>query len=380
MATTAPITPEVDASAGRRVALLADAPLGDPALDRFGFAEFANALALIVDDEETATPLTIAVSAPWGGGKSSLGCMLQTMLEQRVRNRGGDDPRLVVWFNAWEHDDAPHLGAALAASVVRAADRNRHWWRRLLSPLPSAMLQPGERSRQTVAIALVSALAGLLVALLAPGEWTASIFGGEERAASGAGVLGVGLLRVLHRAPAVHQRPRGGALPRRPAVGGGARHDDRGQAPVRPPDPARDPQGQAGDHRRRPRALRQRPCARRVPGREPAARPARRRDHPARGHGADRALGRSPLRGVDALRHPRRSRGDRAAVPGQDRPARDRAPAARAGRHAPRDPRVRAVAAPREARPGPRADRGPAASSAWWSGSAGGRSWRGSPA
>ena len=190
MATTAPITPEVDASTGRRVPLLADAPLGDPALDRFGFAEFANALTLIVDDEGTATPLTIAVSAPWGGGKSSLGCMLQTMLEQRVRNRGGDDPRLVVWFNAWEHDDAPHLGAALAASVVRAADRNRHWWRRLLSPLPSAMLQPGERSRQTVAIALVSALAGLLVALLAPGEWTASIFGGEERAASGAGVLG----------------------------------------------------------------------------------------------------------------------------------------------------------------------------------------------
>ena len=191
MAITARTTPEVDTSSGRRVPLLADTPLGDPALDRFGFAEFANALALIIDDEAAATPLTIAVSAPWGGGKSSLGCMLETMLEQRVRNRAGDDPRLVVWFNAWEHDDAPHLGAALAASVVRAAERNRHWWRRLLAPLPSAMQQPGERSRQTVVIALVSALAGLLVALLAPAEWTSGIFGGEERAASGAGVLGV---------------------------------------------------------------------------------------------------------------------------------------------------------------------------------------------
>lgn len=191
MATTAPRTTEVDTSAGRRVPLLADAPLGDPALDRFGFAEFANALTLIVDDDGTATPLTIAVSAPWGGGKSSLGCMLQTMLEQRVRNRGGDDPRLVVWFNAWEHDDAPHLGAALASSVVRAADRNRHWWRRMVAPLPSAMMQPGERSRQTIAIALISALAGLLAALLAPDAWTEAIFGGDERAASGAGVLGV---------------------------------------------------------------------------------------------------------------------------------------------------------------------------------------------
>ena len=191
MAITAPRTSTVDAATGRRVPLLADAPLEDPALDRFGFAEFANALTLIVDDDGTATPLTIAVSAPWGGGKSSLGCMLQTMLEQRVRNRGGDEPRLVVWFNAWEHDDAPHLGAALAASVVRAADRNRHWWRRLVAPLPSAMMQPGERSRQTIAIALISALAGLAAALAAPDEWTQAIFGGDERAASGAGVLGI---------------------------------------------------------------------------------------------------------------------------------------------------------------------------------------------
>ena len=190
MAITAPTPPDTDASTGRRVPLLADTPLDDPALDRFGFAEFAHALTLIVDDEGTATPLTIAVSAPWGGGKSSLGRMVQTMLERRVRNRDGDDPRLVCWFNAWEHDDAPHLGAALAASVVRAADRNRHWWRRVVSPLPSAMLQPGERSLQTVAIAVLSAVAGVLVALLAPDAWTDAITGGNE-AASGAGVLGV---------------------------------------------------------------------------------------------------------------------------------------------------------------------------------------------
>jgi hypothetical protein len=100
-AATATETPVIDASSGRRVPLLADAPLHDPALDRFGFAEFAHALTLIVDHEGTATPLMIAVSAPWGGGKSSLGCMVQTMLEERVRNRNGDDPRLVVWFNAW---------------------------------------------------------------------------------------------------------------------------------------------------------------------------------------------------------------------------------------------------------------------------------------
>ena len=157
-----------DASTGRRVSLVADAPLDDPALDRFGFAEFAHAVTLIVDDDDAATPLTIAISAPWSGGKSSLGRMVETMLARRVRNRGGDEPRLVCWFNAWEHDDAPHLGAALAASVARAADRNRHWWRRAVAPLPSAMLTPGERSRQAVLIALISAVLGLLVALAVP--------------------------------------------------------------------------------------------------------------------------------------------------------------------------------------------------------------------
>jgi KAP family P-loop domain len=180
-----------DASTGRRVSLVADTPLADPALDRFGFAEFAHAITLIVDDDDAATPLTIAISAPWGGGKSSLGRMLETMLAQRVRNRGGDDPRLVCWFNAWEHDDAPHLGAALAASVARAADRNRHWWRRAVAPLPTAMLTPGERSRQAVLLALISALLGLLVALAVPSSWLVDSLFGDSRPAAGAGALGV---------------------------------------------------------------------------------------------------------------------------------------------------------------------------------------------
>lgn len=192
MAITAPPPPDTDTSTGRRVPLVADTPLDDPTLDRFGFAEFAHALCLIVDDADTATPLTIAVSAPWGGGKSSLGCMVQTMLAERVRNRAGDEPRLVVWFNAWEHDDAPHLGAALAASVARAADRNRHWWRRALAPLPSSMLRPGERSRQAVLLALLSAVVAVVLALIGPArDLAAQVLGQRDFETTGAGILGV---------------------------------------------------------------------------------------------------------------------------------------------------------------------------------------------
>jgi hypothetical protein len=190
-AVTATTEAQSDTSSGRRVLLVTDAPLADPAADRFGFREFAHALTLIVDHDDTATPLTIAVSAPWGGGKSSLGHMVETMLEERVRNRAGDDPRLVCWFNAWEHDDAPHLGAALAGAVARAADRNRHWWRRALLPLPSAILNPGERTRQTVLLGLASAVLGLLVALLVPSDWLSDSLFGDSRPAAGAGALGV---------------------------------------------------------------------------------------------------------------------------------------------------------------------------------------------
>jgi hypothetical protein len=196
--TTAPTTPDGAASRGRRVPLLADAPVGDPELDRFGFREFAHALTLIIDDEGTATPLTIAISAPWGGGKTSLGCMVQTLLEQRVRNRGNDDPRPVVWFNAWEHDDAPHLGAALAAVVARTTDRNRSMWRRAIAPLPTAMLRPGDRSRQTVVLALFSAAVALLVTIVGPSRDAAeALLGQPDAPAAGAGALGVVFLALF---------------------------------------------------------------------------------------------------------------------------------------------------------------------------------------
>jgi hypothetical protein len=157
-----------EAPAPERVPLLADTPLRDPALDGFGFVVFANALCLVTDHERTATPLTIAVSAPWRGGKSSIGGMLQTLLERRVARRHGDRPRLVVWFNAWEHEDAKHLGAALAGAVAREASRRRVWWRRALFPLPSAMLESGERVRRTLVTAAACPLAALALALLEP--------------------------------------------------------------------------------------------------------------------------------------------------------------------------------------------------------------------
>jgi len=108
------------------VRLLSDAPVDDAERDYFGFSQFARSLAEILDNERTSTPLTLAVSGPWGAGKTSVACMVQHLLEGWVRERGGERPRLVCWFNAWDHDDAPHLGGALAAVVTRPGARSRY--------------------------------------------------------------------------------------------------------------------------------------------------------------------------------------------------------------------------------------------------------------
>jgi KAP family P-loop domain len=85
---------------------LADAPVDSDAADRFGYADIADGLARLIEGEQTATPLTIAISAPWGAGKTSL---MRLVADRVVRQRAAIHraPAIVVWFNAWMHDAAP---------------------------------------------------------------------------------------------------------------------------------------------------------------------------------------------------------------------------------------------------------------------------------
>jgi len=146
------------------VRLLSDKPIVHAESDYFGFSAFAAALAEIIDNEETSTPLTIALSAPWGAGKTSVAKMIERDLGERVAARG-TGKRIICEFNAWEHDDAPHLGAALAARVARVANKDRRRWRRLWEPLPAAMLEPRERWERVLSLGIFAAL--LAVGLMA---------------------------------------------------------------------------------------------------------------------------------------------------------------------------------------------------------------------
>jgi hypothetical protein len=151
---------------GRHLRIWADRPVTDPGEDRFGFLPYADAFALLINDTDTSTPLTVAISGPWGSGKTSLAGLLETRLKvEQYWRLGWSKPPITCWFNAWMHSDAQHLGAALAGSVARDVSGRRPWYWRLLSPLPSVMLSQEARAWRRVWVGVVVASMALLVFL-----------------------------------------------------------------------------------------------------------------------------------------------------------------------------------------------------------------------
>ncbi|MCK6576615.1 MAG: TIR domain-containing protein [Anaerolineae bacterium] len=151
--------------------------------DLLGFDEYARAIAGFILHERTEKPLTIAINAPWGSGKSSLMHMIRAELRRRAQGAtpgNGDSandrrsPLASVWFNAWKYDEEETLWAALALEAIRqVADQydllDRLWfklrlngfdWRRLLIDLLRALLS-------MAAVAALALLVLLLVGILA---------------------------------------------------------------------------------------------------------------------------------------------------------------------------------------------------------------------
>jgi hypothetical protein len=141
----------------------ADRPVVDTAHDAYGFQDYATQFALLINDPKTDTPLTVALSGPWGSGKTSLAHLIQDSLEtDNIWQVFWDEKPVVCWFNAWMHGDAPSLGAALAASVTRRVSKSRRLYLRWLSPLPSVLLSPEQRAWRPVWTAIIAASAAFL--------------------------------------------------------------------------------------------------------------------------------------------------------------------------------------------------------------------------
>lgn len=90
-----------------------DEPVSSIDQDRLNFRPVVDGLADYLRNSETRPPLTIAINAPWGQGKSSF----MRMLQQRMEGRGVQ----CVWFNAWHHQKEEVLLAALLQAIREQA-------------------------------------------------------------------------------------------------------------------------------------------------------------------------------------------------------------------------------------------------------------------
>jgi photosystem II stability/assembly factor-like uncharacterized protein len=90
-----------------------DKPLqaGDP--DALNLGSIAHDITTFLSNPRTTAPLTMAITGPWGSGKSSLMNLVRADLEKR-----GFSP---VWFNAWHHQKGEQLLASLFAHIRQQA-------------------------------------------------------------------------------------------------------------------------------------------------------------------------------------------------------------------------------------------------------------------
>ena len=98
--------------------------------DSLNFAPLVKALGDMLSDSKTSLPLAIALTAPWGGGKSSLMKQLQKYLMDDSQN-AEDRQWQTVWFDAWKYETNEQVWASLAKLIYDHPQKTMNRWERM---------------------------------------------------------------------------------------------------------------------------------------------------------------------------------------------------------------------------------------------------------
>jgi hypothetical protein len=172
---------------GTRV--LADTPTEDDAL---GFGPVVRGLAALLDDPGTALPLSIGITARWGGGKSSVMLQLRRQLDPHHDEKkswsSGDRcaPGVTrrgcwrtVFFPAWLYEGREPLWAALAQAIYEQPQARMGPLQRLRFRLLVEQERSGLTRLVAMFIAVPLLVAAFAVAAAADGrEVIAAVTGG----------------------------------------------------------------------------------------------------------------------------------------------------------------------------------------------------------
>jgi len=99
--------------------------------DDLGYREYARALASVITDKDTETPLTIGICAPWGRGKTAL---MNFMCEEiagfgsmSIKEKKPDHPdhknASTIWFDAWRYSKAEQIWAGFMDVVLKEIEK-----------------------------------------------------------------------------------------------------------------------------------------------------------------------------------------------------------------------------------------------------------------
>ncbi len=191
-----------------------DKPTESANEDKLNFNPVVEALSKFLRHPATQPPLSIAVNAPWGMGKSSF----MSMLANNLKDKKGTKP---VHFNVWHHQHEEVLLAPLLQAIVNQAipgwttragwgfrwrlwrERCGHWnwafWWGSLAPLsvPLYLGWVAWRPWATESVAPLGLLDEVvrdthtLVTMLTSGQWQASVKNGSVWEVAAAAVMAI---------------------------------------------------------------------------------------------------------------------------------------------------------------------------------------------